>query len=218
MVSDYLRILLLIGCLGLLHGCSTQDGPPTHPPEQTDPGVTDIERYLAHAWAAFDNDQLTTPVDDNAYLWYVQVLAIDNNNMAAHHGIADIVEKYLAWALRMAEDGKMRKALDYLNKAKSVDDSHPGIKSVEAHIANKSATRELRHVLDADQVRRKSPGVTRRLYEIAEEINRLNASIVITAPTDSLGRWLYQQLNNHASRRISATFEVAASAQITLQY
>lgn len=65
-------------------------------PVEVDPRIFSL---LAKAEAAFAEDRLTTPLDDNAYLRYLQVLSIDPDSEKANQGIANIVEKYLAWSI-----------------------------------------------------------------------------------------------------------------------
>jgi len=177
-----------------------------------------ISTLLAKAETAFANNRLTTPLDDNAYLWYLQVLAIDTHHESANIGISDIVEKYLSWAIANSDTGSVARAFDYLNKAKSVDESHPSIAAVAAYLSSKTTVRTARFPIDKTQLRAQNAEVQSKLREIAEEIDRLDASIVIYAPTDGLGRWIYQKLNANTGSRISAIFEISDKPQIVLQY
>jgi len=228
MVSDNLKHFLFtvssliwyVICAGFLAACST---PTPNGVTQTDPIVKPvpdnrIQKLLFLAEYAFDRNRLTTPVDDNAYLWYLQVLAIDNKNTHANRGIDDLVEKYLSWALDNSDTGNFERAFDYIAKARSIDDTHPNIAAVEAHVTNRTALRIVRFPIDKLQLRNKSEKVKSQLREIAEEINRLDASVIIRAPSDSLGRWIYHQLNGSAHHRVSATFEISSSPQVTLNY
>jgi hypothetical protein len=183
-----------------------------------DPNPGRIDQLLGEARDAFDRQHLTTPVDNNAYLRYLQVLALDPDNAAANHGIADIVEKYLDWAIQNARGRNMHKAIDYLNKAKSVDETHPNIASAEILIAESTKQQRIRIMLDETGVASRSDTAKRRLQEIAVEIQRLKASVVIKAPSDNHGRWIYQQLNENAASRVSANFEYHPSPQIIVVY
>ena len=71
--------------------------------------------------------RLTTPIEDNAYYRYLQVLAIDPTNEDANTGISNIVEEYLDWSLESVANRNFRAATNYLNTARSVDDTHPNI-------------------------------------------------------------------------------------------
>ncbi|HAK53645.1 MAG TPA: hypothetical protein DCM54_17340 [Gammaproteobacteria bacterium] len=225
MVSDNLKHFLF-SVFSLIIGACVVSACSTNPPNEIiqtqpidEPGTANrIEEFLLLAEEAFSRDRLTTPVNDNAYLWYLQALAIDNENAAANHGISDIVERYLSWALDRSDAGDFESAFDYIGKAKSIDDTHPNISAVEAHVASKTALRVAHFPISKNQLVNKSESLKSQLLEIAEEINRLEANVIIRAPSDSLGRWIYQQLNEFAHNRVSATFEISNSPQVTLNY
>lgn len=202
-----------------LAGCqSPAPQEPTVPEVISIPPNEVISTLLAKAETALANNRLTTPINDNAYLWYLQVLAIDTHHESANIGISDIVEKYLSWAISNSDTGSVARAFDYLNKAKSVDESHPSIAAVEAYLSSKTTLRTARFPIDKIQPREKNVEAQSKLREIAEEIDRLDASIVIYAPTDGLGRWIYQKLNANTRSRIRAIFEISNSPQIVLRY
>ncbi len=221
-MSDTARLILFIICVSALSGCQVRPTEVEEPvvPEQPADEIPDpeIERLLREAQSAYAQDYLTTPVEDNAYLRYMQVLALDPDNVDADHGIADIVEKYLAWAIANARGGSSRKAVDYLNKAKSVDETHPNILSVQALVEDMRSIHRVSFAIAATDLAERTAAVRKQLAEIAGEIERLDATVVIHAPRDSQGRWLYQQLNSYANRRVSATFDYSPSARIVLSY
>ena len=228
MVSDNLKHFLFtvssliwyVICAGFLTACSTPTPNGANQTMSIVKPVPDkrIQELLSLAEYAFDRNRLTTPIDDNAYLWYLQVLAIDNNNANANHGIGDLVEKYLSWALDNSDTENFERAFDYIAKARSIDETHPNIAVVEAHVKSKTAVRVARFQIDKLQLRNKSARLKSQLREIAEEINRLDASVIIRAPSDSLGRWIYHQLNGLTRHRLSANFEISNSPQVTLNY
>ena len=189
MVSDNLKHFLfsvfsLIICACVVSACSTNPPNETVQTQPIDEPETEnrIEELLFLAEEAFSRDRLTTPVNDNAYLWYLQVLAVDNENVAANHGISDIVERYLSWALDRSDAGDFESAFDYIAKAKSIDDTHPNISAVEAHVASKTALRVAHFPISKHQLVNKSDALKGQLLEIAEEINRLDASVIIKSP------------------------------------
>ena len=124
----------------------------------------------------------------------------------------------MTWALETFETGTLELSLDYIAKAKSVDETHPSISSLEANIVNRSSIRETSFVINQKQLSLREDSVKIRLQEIAEEIDRRNAFIVIQAQNDSEGRWIYKQLNSYSIDRIRATFELSASPQVILHY
>jgi len=177
-----------------------------------------IPVWLTAAHEALMNDQLTTPLDDNAYFRYLQVLSIDPQNEAAEQGIANIVDKYLDWSIQNVEMGRYHRAIDYLNKARSVDENHPNIATVANMIRDHINGHQKSFGLSRQAVREKDPGVLSELKAIARDITKYNASIVIEAPSDEMGRWIYQQLNESAERRVRARFEMTSRVRIRLYY
>ena len=120
--------------------------------------------------------------------------------------------------VRSIETGTLELSLGYIAKAKSVDETHPSISSLEANIVNRSSIRETSFVINQKQLSLREDSVKIRLQEIAEEIDRRKADIVIQAQNDSEGRWIYKQLNSYSIDRIRATFELSASPQVILHY
>ena len=216
----YLCISILVCLLSACSGTPIDNLEPeiqwlSESPSSTDP---EVEKFLQLAKNAFAKQRLTTPYNDNAYLWYSLLLAIDPHNVDAQHGISDIVEQYLTWALETFETGTLELSLGYIAKAKSVDETHPSISSLEANIVNRSSIRETSFVINQKQLSLREDSVKIRLQEIAEEIDRRKADIVIQAQNDSEGRWIYKQLNSYSIDRIRATFELSASPQVILHY
>ncbi len=216
--NNYAVMLLL-----LLAGCQT-----TMPTVTTDPAkkttvskvIADprIDILLVKAELALKKDQLTTPLDDNAYYRFLQVLSIDPQNLAAEQGIAEIVETYLAWAIQKADSGQIRGAQDYLNRARSVDENHPNIPSVANKIQRYlSGGHKVYSFQQRDILSKKDSTVT-QLRVIAKIITKKQAYIVIEAPSDSMGRWIYQQINRVSQERVRARFELASKVNVHLYY
>jgi|TARA_B100001971_G_scaffold86657_1_gene80109 hypothetical protein len=189
--------------------------PPTIAEKKDQEQITPL---LDEAYLAFEDNRLTTPLDDNAYYRYLQVLSIDPENASANQGIAEIVEKYLEWAISSAEQETFKKAIDYLNKARSVDESHPNIPSVAKLIANLRSINRKTYPLSIDALNNGRPRLIEALHSIAMQAEEHNAMVVITARNDQEGRWIYQQLNDATPRRIRATFELGRNPRIRLLY
>ena len=201
----------------LLAGCTpTRQTPaPQRPAPQTDEPV--INRLLDSARAAFNTDRLTTPEGDNAHQYYRQVLAFDAGNPAALEGISAIVETYLTWAMARVERGQYSRARLYLNRASTVDDSHPNIGPVLNMIRESEEKITIDFALDPRAVRGKRPeGIG--FDRIANRIEQESAFVTIRAPDDASGRWLYQELNRRVSFRIEARFERASRPSISLAH
>lgn len=197
------------------------DAPPQTPPPVAESHVpTDAEREIQHLLAgaatALAADRLTAPPEDCAYYRYVRVLALDPGNADAGIGISDIVERYLNLALREAESRRFGRARHYLNSARSVDDSHPNIEAVTRQIEELERAHSTRYKLPPDGLESKSVAVAARLREIGREIARRGATIVITARSDSEGRWIYQQLNEVTGTRVRAQLQLGTPPSVEL--
>ena len=136
----------------------------------------------------------------------MQVLSIDPENNYANLGLTEIVEKYLDWALNAAEQKHYRKALDYLNKARSIDDAHPNINAVYMQIEESKLAKQLEFKLSVSELQNRSDNVAVQLEKIALIVEEHNASVVIAARSDKDGRWIYKQLNDATTTRVKATF------------
>lgn len=203
----------LIGCQ--LTPVPPVDSRPTITMVKIDPRIPPL---LAAAEDALMNDQLTTPLDNNAYYRYLQVLSIDPHNDAAEQGIANIAEKYLSWSIESVGLGRYGRATDYLNKARSVDENHPNIAAVENMIREYINGNRKSYKFSRQSVQNKEPEVISKLNAIARDITTYHASIVIEAPSDEMGRWIYQQLNKASEARVRARFEMTSRIRIHLYY
>ena len=219
------HILFFILATGLLlSGCSTSP-PAKEPATQQPPAAhtqksvpTGIDTLLTEAERAFARKRLTTPLDDNAYYRYLQVLSREPENSAARQGIQQIVETYLAWSIAAIEAGQYRRATDMLNKARSVDELHLSIEALENRIEQAQMSRSDAFKLDQRALTGRGEAVIGKLHEIGRSAERHKARVRIVAATDADGRWIYQQLNAASLNRIRATIELGSPPGILLTY
>ena len=209
-VSRYLVLSFVL--LVFISGCTVT--PPIKPPP-VDLTEVKIQQLLSAADVAMQLNQLTTPVDDNAFDRYKLVLTLNPSNTLAIAGINRIVERYLAWALDQTERSNLKKARYFVSLAEGIDPGHPNIKPV----VNKINDQEDRVVsvfqLDATSVRNQSVDPD-RFATIAARIQRHRSFITIRAPDDRSGRWLYQELNRQVDFRIEARFEINSHPSVSL--
>ena len=177
-----------------------------------------IPALLGEAAAAFADNRLTTPAETSAYTIYLQVLALDPANAAAEQGIADIVERYLEWAITNAANFDISKATDYLRRAQSVDAEHPNIVAVRAMIEERRLARTEFHALESAELHARSARVESKLRKIGIEIGVSGASAVIIARNDAEGRWIYQQLNEIGGTRVRAELRFGERPGVRLIY
>ncbi len=214
-----LAVLGLSACESLLRQPAETAAPAAQGPGAAgDPHATRIADLLLEAGDAFDDDRLTTPVDDSAYLIYLQILSLDPENVAAERGIADIVERYLEWAISNAGEFNLRKATDYLRRAASVDPGHPNIAAVSAMVEERRRAHTVFHSLPRDALRSRNAAAVDTLRDIGNQISATGASAVIVARSDAEGRWIYQQLNATAEARVRAELRFGETPGVRLIY
>lgn len=98
------------------------------------PSNAKVRELLEKGKAAEAALHLTTPDDDNALLYYHEVLARDAGNVEARNGLKRIAERYITWAEQALAQRHFDKAADNLTKARSVDPDHPGLHQLEARL------------------------------------------------------------------------------------
>ena len=79
--------------------------------------------------------RLMSPLGNNAYEKYRQVLAIDANNSAARQGLAAIADRYLGLAYRDLDAGRLDRAQTYLNKAAELTPDNPALREARNALA-----------------------------------------------------------------------------------
>lgn len=219
-VAACLATLLLTGCEVWMHPPAPgpeQHVTPTPSPEET-ARRKEIEFLLDEAYRALQQDKLTTPLNDNAYYRYLRVLSLDPDNAEAEQGISDIVEKYLEWAIEYATDGRFGMARRNLNKARSVDETHPNIPAVARLIEDQENAKRMTYQLSPDRLRQRTSSMVEEIVEIGREASSHGATVVIYARSDEEGRWIYRQLNRAAPERIRARIELSTPPRIRLVY
>ena len=174
-----------------------------------------IDRLLAKAELAFEKNHLTTPTDSSAFRFYTDALKINPQNEVALLGINNIVEQYLSWALNNADIGNYDRARHYLERARSIDGSHPNIQPVLQSIQEHEQAIVNEFHLDPERVEARKVSKT-MLRRIARLISAHNTFVTIQAPDDATGRWLYKELNERVDFRIQAEFELSKNPRIYL--
>lgn len=222
-LTRYFPVLVTI----VLGGCQLQaiapnDVPVVDATGRPSPVVAEnnerILELLEQARSALEDNRLTTPVDDNAYLRYLQVLAITPDQPDALLGIAAVVDRYLSWAIDDIYAGYYTRAGDYINKAASVDENHPNLAATRRLLARYRDGTTDSYAFDRRTIENSPDTLTGEFTHIAMEINEKDADVVIEAPTDAIGRWLYQQLNEVLEARVRARFELTNRVRVHLHY
>ncbi len=120
--------LVLVGCAGnsgsshsvrVVEASSQQAAKPA-PASIEHLQIMKVIRLLDAADEAMKAKRLTTPVGDNAWGYYRDVLNIMPTNDEAHQGLSTIVSRYLGWAQTAREKGDYASAKLYLDRAQQV--------------------------------------------------------------------------------------------------
>lgn len=102
--------------------------------EKTDHSAV-IEQLMRDADRALERDRLTSPIEDNAYARYQQVLALAPEHAGARRGLARITRRYLDLAESYIDRGNALRAEVLLRRARTVQAQHPDIPVVAERVA-----------------------------------------------------------------------------------
>jgi hypothetical protein len=117
------------------------------------------------------------------------------------------------------QQGRTDRARRYLAKARQVAPDDPDIGQAAQRLRKLGRRSGGYTRLDAREVGLKSLDLVRVLGRLADRIRAENARVVIQAPTDAQGRWIYQQLNRrHEDFRIRANLRLDAQPGVRLLY
>jgi serine/threonine protein kinase len=98
-----------------------------------------IMGLLGNARRLLNNDQLTTPKNNNAYQKYRAVLEFDPNHEEALEGIQKVASRYLQLAGGAVDSRDFDSADEYIAKAAKVSPRHPGLTEARARVARAAA-------------------------------------------------------------------------------
>lgn len=178
----------------------------------------EINALLDQARLDVRHDRLTTPLDNNAHLYYTRVLALDPSNASAKQGIRHIAGKYLEWAIDDANAGNYHRAGYFLGKASAVDPNHPNIAAVRRLIREHRHSIKMNFYLAKPGLDHRTSRMVKQLHDIGRTVAKKHATVVITARSDSEGQWIYQQLNAATPDRVRARLDIGDKPRIRLIY
>jgi hypothetical protein len=190
----------------LLVGCSSPAPQPTAPPSTGPPAAVPqppkgppidldkLDALLEKGDRAFKDNRLLTPIDNCAYDYYREALVVAPNHPAALHGLERIAERYVSMAEQAASREQYDKARQLLDRARVVDPD-----------------------LDAGQLASRSGELSAQLKSLGGRAKARDSWVIIRAPTDADGRWIYQQMAaGSGERRIRAELTLGAPPAIEL--
>lgn len=176
-----------------------------------------VANILYDGMRAVREDRLTTPVEDSAYHYFNRALALDPGNQVALDGLQDIVHRYLELMEKASRQGHFDTAEQFLDRARLVD---PDASGLSAAIDNLQMERERTHSVHHFEflgVRNQQPIVAESLRQIAGTVAQTNAFVLITAPSDEMGRWMYAQVQSGMNNsRIRADIEIGEQPSVRL--
>jgi hypothetical protein len=204
----------------LLAGCATtkpEEAPPPTVSPEPEPDADAIAALLEAAAEAFEGDRLITPPGENAYERLLAVLALDPDDPQAAERIERIVERYLEFAIRAAEQGYFPRARSMLDRARIVQRDHPQIKQLEETVALLAQAKRVRIGLDRGAVAARDARASARLRNIGARAKMPNTRVTIVARSDAEGRWMYQQMREApGERRIRAELTIGSPPSVEL--
>ncbi len=213
-----LRVLCVLA-LSVLVGCSASQPKPQPVVEAEKPEVDPSVQLLDQAFDAIQNNHLLLPREGSAVTLYRQVLALQPDNAEAKRGLLIVASKYQSMAEKAIAKGHYFVAADYLVKADGVVLDHPKTLELGAQLASAQSAKANNDAiaLDLAQLKQQAPEMVQQLRNIAAQIEELDTPAVIYAPTDRIGRWIYQQLNEHSlNYRVRGDLRISAAPRIEL--
>lgn len=166
---------------------------------------------------ALNANRLLTPPETSAYRYFSQVLAVDSSNAVAKQGIQDIAAKYLQLAEQAGRQGQFDSAKTFLSRAEQVDSFHAGLGPAKALLEAEINSTDLVMGINAGELARQSLALVGQLEEIAIKARDSGAFVLITAPNDTQGRWIYAQMQAAVQgHRLRGNIELGETPTIRL--
>lgn len=218
---------------GLMSACVQQAPAPrivVTPEPEPEPVVYDqsrlddaelARRYVAdilyQGMRALSADRLMTPAEDSAYHHFSRALALDPGNQIALDGMRDIAGRYLQLADLAGRQGQFNNAETFMRRAAQVDGNHPNFEQTSRRLQTERERTHSVTTLNARDVIARQASVVTQLQELASVIADANAFVLITAPNDELGRWMYAQIQEAAGDfRVRGDIEIGEQPSVRL--
>lgn len=151
-----------------------------------------INALLALAGQALASDRLMHPAEDNAFDWYLQVIALDELNADAHWGMRRITLRYFELAKQAFASGQSARAEQMLRGALQVAATPAQVDEIRAAYRQQFADKTF--ALSPQGLSSRSSSVLERLAEIARRARDQESRLLIVARNDAEGRWIYAQM------------------------
>jgi len=233
--SQQILCILLPGAV--LFSCqpTQQPPPPVTPAPQPAPVIDTSEQDAAAAFReelrqqlaladllyeglrALAADRLMTPAEGSALSIFNRVLNNHPDNQVALDGIRAIAGRYLELADTAARQGNFDNAQLYLRRAETVYPEHQGLAATARMLEFERRRTHSVHTINARELSSRSETLIEQLQEIAVQIRDLDLFLMITAPNDTLGRWIYAQMQSAVEGyRLRADIEIGEQPAVRL--
>ena len=141
------------------------------------PAPSEIDELLAVCAAHFRADRLTTGIGGTAVECYQEVLSRDPTNVRALEGLEQVVQKYVGWAQRALEQGRVEKVLEYAEKLEGLNPESPqaeALRSAAGEIVEERAAETQRRAAEEAEAQRRAEeeAEAQRLAEEEAEAQR----------------------------------------------
>jgi len=178
-------------------------------------------RYIAdilyEGMRALRADRLMTPAESSAYHYFNRVLGMDPDNQIAKDGIREIAGRYLQLADLASRQGQFSNAESFLRRAEQVDYTHPGLESGRRRLETERERTHSVVTLNAREVIARTAAISSQLKELARQVADINAFVLITAPNDEIGRWMYAQIQDAlGDYRVRGDIEIGEQPSVRL--
>lgn len=176
-----------------------------------------IADLLYEGMKALTANRLLTPPDISAHSYFSRVLSIEPNNSVALNGIQEIVSQYLQLAEQAGRQGQFDNAQQYLRRAEQVDRSHAGIAAAWVKLEAEMDSSDVVHSISASALANRTAELIEELANIGVQARDSGAFFLITAPNDTLARWIYTQMQaGVVGHRLRGNIELGDSPTVRL--
>lgn len=235
--SRTVRICLLCLLGTLLAACQPvsqpappipQPAPPPVIPDRSDEDLAaayreelrqqlEIADLLYQGLRALAADRLMTPAEGSALSLFNRVLTLQPGNEVALQGMKDISSRYLQLAEASARQGQFENARLYMQRAEIVFPGNEAYEGTARLVELERSRTHSVHTLSARELIARSDTVVRQLRDIALQAREMDVFLMITAPNDTHGRWIYGQMQEAAGEyRLRGDIEIGEQPSVRL--
>ena len=162
-------------------------------------------------------DRLMTPAEGSALSIFNRVLSTHPDNQVALDGIRDIAGRYLELADTAARQGHFDNAQLYLRRAETVYPEHQSLAAASRSLEFERQRTHSVHPINARELSARSETLIQQLQEIAVQVRDRDLFLMITAPDDTVGRWIYAQMQSAVEGyRLRADIEIGEQPAVRL--